>query len=78
MPNPFSNLAGLEMEVEDHGFDNPDDTWETVDKHLGDKALKSTHEYHRVHFRALWAQPTQPPGPRVPHKHPTCCMHQAR
>ena len=32
MPNPFSGLAGLEMEVEDHGFDNPDDTWETVDK----------------------------------------------
>ena len=32
MPNPFSTLAGLEMEVEDHGFDNPDDTWETMDK----------------------------------------------
>ena len=32
MPNPFSALSGLEMEVEDHGFDNPDDTWETMDK----------------------------------------------
>ena len=32
MPNPFSALAGLEMEAEDHGFDNPDDTWETMDK----------------------------------------------